>query len=100
MFMGSLMKHKIFKRSFLSKIGYLFCKPGVDEVMKMMDYREIGGTQFLGIKKPVIKAHGSSDALAFRNAVRQAMEAAENDISVQLEQELIQLKALEETSND
>ena len=97
MFMGSLMKHKIFKRSFLSKIGYLFCKPGVDEVMKMMDYREIGGTQFLGIKKPVIKAHGSSDALAFRNAVKQAMEAAENNISAELEAALAQIK---ENSDD
>ena len=99
MFMGSLMKHKIFKRSLLSKIGYLLCKPGVDEVMGMMDYREIGGTQFLGIKKPVIKAHGSSDARAFRNAVKQAMDAAESDISAQLE---LELKALskEETQDD
>ena len=88
MFMGSLMKHKIFKRNFFSKIGYLFCKPGVDEVMKMMDYREIGGTQFLGIRKPVIKAHGSSDALAFRNAVKQAMDAANSDITEELEQML------------
>ncbi len=88
MFMGSLMKHKIFKRNFFSKIGYLFCKPGVDEVMKMMDYREIGGTQFLGIKKPVIKAHGSSDALAFRNAVKQAMDAAKSDITEELEKML------------
>ena len=92
MFMGSMMKHKIFKRSFLSKIGYLFCKPGVDEVMKMLDYREIGGTQFLGIKKPVIKAHGSSDALAFCNAVKQAMDAAGSDISEELEQALAKAK--------
>ena len=91
-FMGSLMKHKIFKRNILSMIGYLFCKKGVDEVMKMMDYREIGGTEFLGIQKPVIKAHGSSDALAFRNAVRQAMMAAENNIAADLEQNLAQLK--------
>ena len=97
MFMGSLMKHKIFKRSFLSKIGYLFCKPGVDEVMGMLDYRTIGGTQFLGIKKPVIKAHGSSDALAFRNAVKQAMEAAKTDFSAELEQSL---QALEAAEND
>ena len=97
MFMGSLMKHKIFKRSFFSKIGYLFCKPGVDEVMKMMDYREIGGTQFLGIKKPVIKAHGSSDALAFRNAVKQAMDASGSDISAELEQALA---AIKESAND
>ena len=91
-FMGSLMKHKIFKRNILSMIGYLFCKKGVDEVMKMMDYREIGGTEFLGIQKPVIKAHGSSDALAFRNAIRQAMNAAENSIAADLEQNLAQLK--------
>ena len=97
-FMGSLMKHKIFKRSFLSKIGYLFCKPGVDEVMKMMDYREIGGTQFLGIKKPVIKAHGSSDALAFRNAVKQAMDATKADFSAELEAALKQLT--EEKADD
>lgn len=97
MFMGSMMKHKIFKRNIFSMIGYLFCKPGVDEVMKMLDYREIGGTQFLGIKKPVIKAHGSSDALAFRNAVKQAMDAVGSDISAELEQMLAKIK---ETAND
>ena len=97
MYMGSLMKHKIFKRSFLSKIGYLLCKPGVDEVMSLLDYRTIGGTQFLGIKKPVIKAHGSSDALAFRNAVRQAEEATKADFCAELEQALAMIK---ETSND
>lgn len=96
MFMGSLMKHRIFKRNLLSKIGYLFCKRGVDEIMKMLDYREIGGTQFLGIKKTVIKAHGSSDALAFRNAVKQAMDAAGSDISAELEQALAKMK---ETAN-
>jgi glycerol-3-phosphate acyltransferase PlsX len=96
-FMGSLMKHKIFKRNILSMIGYLFCKKGVDEVMKMMDYREIGGTQFLGVKKPVIKAHGSSDALAFRNAVKQAVDAAKADFSAELE---AALKALEEKTDD
>ena len=99
MFMGSLMKNKIFKRNFFSKIGYLFCRAGVKEVLKMLDYREIGGTQFLGIKKPVIKAHGSSDALAFRNAVRQAMDAAGSDISVELEQMLQQLSQ-KETEDD
>lgn len=95
MFMGSLMKHKIFKRSVYSIIGYLFCRRGVNDVMKMMDYREIGGTPFLGIKKPVIKAHGSSDARAFHNAVKQAMEVAESDISAELEQGLAAMKELQ-----
>ena len=99
MFMGSLMKHKIFKRSLLSKIGYLFCKPGVDEVMKMLDYREVGGTPFLGIRKPVIKAHGSSDVVAFSNAIKQAMDAAKSDITQELEQGLAAL-AVKETVND
>ena len=99
MFMGSLMKHKIFKRNIFSMLGYLFCKPGVDEVMKMMDSEEIGGTQFLGIKKPVIKAHGSSGVRAFRNAVKQAMDAAENDVSADLEAGLQQL-AEKENTND
>jgi len=99
-FMGSLMKHKIFKRNLLSKIGYLFCRKGVKDVLKMMDYREIGGTQFLGIKKPVIKAHGSSDALAFCNAVRQAEAAVESNIAEELAQELQALSAAKETAND
>lgn len=90
MFMGSLMK-KLFKKNLFSKIGYLFCKSGVNDFKKMLDYREIGGTPFLGIKKPVIKAHGASDALAFRNAVKQAMDAAKSDISQELEQGLSQL---------
>lgn len=96
-FMGSLMKHKIFKRNIFSMIGYLFCKKGVKEVFNMMDYREIGGTQFLGIRKPVIKVHGASDERAFRNAVKQAIDAAENNIAEELEQYLSLLK---ENSDD
>ena len=93
MFMGSQLK-KIFKSSLMTKIGYLLCKSGVQEMVKLMDYREIGGTQFLGIKKPVIKAHGASDALAFRNAVRQAMAAVEEDFTAQLEQDLAKMKEI------
>ena len=100
MFMGSLMKHKIFKRSIFSMLGYLLCKPGVNEVMGMLDYRTIGGTQFLGIKKPVIKAHGSSDELAFCNAVKQAMDAAANDFSEELESGLKKLSEVKEKSDD
>ncbi len=91
MFMGSMMK-KIFKKNIATKFGYLLCKKGVGEMMKMMDYREIGGTQFLGIQKPVIKAHGASDALAFRNAVRQAMTAAQGDITPELMRALAAIK--------
>jgi fatty acid/phospholipid biosynthesis enzyme len=65
-----------------------------------VDYRTIGGTQFLGIKKPVIKAHGSSDALAFRNALKQASDAAQKDINTELEYALQQLAKIKENTND
>ena len=91
MFMGSMLK-RVFKKNLFSKLGYLLCKSGVGDLMKLLDYREIGGTQFLGIQKPVIKAHGSSDALAFRNAVKQAMDAAEGNFTAQLEKDLAVLK--------
>lgn len=94
MFMGSMLK-RMFKKNLFSKIGYLLCKSGVGEIAKLLDYREIGGTQFLGIKKPVIKAHGSSDALAFRNAVKQAMTAAEGNFTSQLEQSLAAMKEID-----
>ena len=99
MFMGSLMK-RMFKKNLLSKLGYLLCASGVKEIMRLMDYRQIGGTQFLGIKKPVIKAHGSSDALAFRNALKQAAEAAGKDITQDLEQALRLLAEAKELGHD
>ena len=96
MFMGSLMS-RMFKKNLLSKLAALLVMKDIKAFKKLLEYREIGGTQFLGIKKPVNKAHGSSDALAFRNAVRQAESAVANDISAQLEQEL---SALKEISDD
>ncbi len=97
MFMGSLMKHEIFKRNIFSMLGYLLCKAGVNEVMGVLNSDTIGGTQFLGIKKPVIKAHGSSGVTAFRNAIRQAEEAAEKNFAAELEAELEKMK---ETDDD
>ena len=93
-FMGSLMS-QMFKKNLLSKLAAALVMKDIKAFKKLLDYREIGGTQFLGIKKPVIKAHGSSDALAFRNAVRQAVEAAQGDITGELEEALAAMKAKE-----
>ena len=98
-FMGSLVS-KMFKKNIFSKLAALLCMKDIKALKKLLDYREIGGTQFLGIRKPVIKAHGSSDVLAFRNAVRQAMDAANRDISVELEQGLQKLAAAKEIIHD
>lgn len=79
LFMGSMVK-EIFYRNLLTKIGGLFCKKGTDAMKKKMDYRETGGSVLLGISKPVIKAHGSSDELAVFGAIRQAMLAVESGV--------------------
>lgn len=96
MFMGSLMS-KMFKKNLLSKLAAALVMKDIKAFKKLLDYREIGGTQFLGIQKPVIKAHGSSDEVAFRNAIRQAEEAASHSFSQQLEEGLA---ALKEIGND
>ena len=95
MFMAKEMK-KIFYKNFITKIGGLLCKKGVKQMKKMLDPSEVGGTPFVGIKKPVIKAHGSSDARAFQNAVRQAIAAAENNPAQELEAALKQIAAAKE----
>lgn len=93
-FMGSLVS-RMFKKNALTKVAALLCSSGIKSLKKLLDYREIGGTQFLGIRKPVIKAHGSSDAKAFSNAVGQAVEAAGQDFSQELEAGLRILQAKE-----
>lgn len=77
MYMSGLIT-QVFMRNILTKLGYLLCKRGVQDMKKSMDYREVGGSVLIGIGKPVIKAHGSSDARAVRGAVRQAITAVES----------------------
>ena len=80
LFMASKMKDK-FNKNLLTKLAALLCMDGVKAFKKKMDYRETGGTALIGLNKPVIKAHGSSDALAIRNAIRQAIGAVEADVA-------------------
>ena len=83
LFMASMMKN-MFKKNVLTKLAALLCMDGVKAFKKKMDYRETGGTALIGLSKPVIKAHGSSDALAIRNAIRQAIGAVEADVAATL----------------
>ncbi len=63
-----------------SKLGAVLLKPQLNEMKKLMDYREYGGAPLLGTRMPVVKAHGSSDALAFKNGIRQLISFIENDV--------------------
>ena len=70
------------KKAFLSgmsgKVAALLMKKQLTALKCRFDAREHGGAPILGVKKPVIKAHGSSDRLAFANAIRQAISYAES----------------------
>ncbi len=82
-FMSGMLK-ELFLRSALTKLAAVICRSGIQAFKSKLDYREVGGTMLLGISKPVVKAHGSSDARAIRSAVRQAMEAVNGGMADEL----------------
>ena len=60
----------LFYKNLRTKLAALLVKKDIAEFKKKLDYSEVGGSMFLGIAKPVIKAHGSSDAKAIGRAIR------------------------------
>lgn len=78
----------IFYASVISKLAALTVKKSFMQFKKDMDVKEHGGSPILGLRKPVIKAHGSSDARAFKSAIRQAMRFAESGAIESLERQL------------
>ncbi len=101
--LGKLLLGKL-KAMFLStpvtKLAALSMKRQIDVMKKQFDSSEHGGSPILGISKPVIKAHGSSDAKAFKNAIRQAINYAESgaiyDIAASAQAHAARKKAAQE----
>ena len=97
--MGALMKDalkSIFFANLLTKLGALCVKKQLGVFMKQMDYKTIGGSPLLGTAKPVFKAHGSSDAIAFFGAFRQAKMFVENNAIEEMTEAIAKLVAKEE----
>ncbi|KNF08771.1 phosphate acyltransferase PlsX [Gottschalkia purinilytica] len=82
------MLKDVFMKSFMTKIGAAILKPSLKEFKKTLDYSEYGGAPLLGIKGAVIKAHGSSDEFAIKNAIRQAKTFIENKIIEKIEEDI------------
>jgi len=78
-FVASEMK-KIFMKNMVSKLAAAMVKSGIDDFKSIFDVSETGGTALLGISKPVIKAHGNSEAYAIRSAIKQAMQVTQSGI--------------------
>ena len=80
--MGSFFAKKVkWIFSGAGKLGAIFSLGKIKAFRKQMDYKEVGGSALLGVRKPVIKAHGSSDGTAFFNAVRQAKKCVEGNVA-------------------
>ncbi len=74
-----LLKEEFVKNT-LRKIGASLLKSGFKDFKERFDYTEYGGAPFLGVKGVLIKAHGSSDAKAVKNAIRQGIKFVENNV--------------------
>lgn len=85
--MGKMFSQEL-KGMFLSslgtKLGALLLSKQIKAFKKRMDASEVGGALLLGIRRPVIKAHGNSDGRAFLNAIRQAALCCQNDVVGQI----------------
>lgn len=77
-----------FYKNTLSKLSYLGVRSGINDMKTQFDYKEYGGAVMLGVRKPVIKAHGSADARCFKNAIKQAVMFLQTDLIDKIEKEL------------
>lgn len=79
--MGSFFSKKMkWLYSGIGTVGALFSMNKIKTFKAQMDYRETGGSALMGVRKPVIKAHGSSDSKAFFNAIRQAKKCVDGKV--------------------
>lgn len=83
----SMIKEEIMT-STMAKIGAIFLKPTFNSLKKKMDYKEYGGAPFLGVDGICVKAHGSSDGKAFKNAIRQARLFHKNELIKKIKEEI------------
>lgn len=70
----------VFYKSTVNKLAAAVLKGDLKEMKKSMDVNEVGGTALIGISKPVVKAHGSSNAASIFAAVRQAIAFADSGL--------------------
>ncbi len=91
-YLGGEVK-KLFLHSLMTKVAGLLVKSGLRSFKEQLDPDRVGGTAFLGISKPVIKAHGSSGAKAIENAVYQAARVAQSGIIAEIEANVDKMKA-------
>jgi len=76
-----------------SKIGALIAKPAFRRLKKRFDQDEVGGAPLLGVNGVVVKAHGSSNAKAFKNAIFQAKRMVDGNVVPTIAERITRLNA-------
>ena len=84
----SLLKQGIYAGGTRAKLGALMLKPVFKGLKRKLDYNEHGGAAFLGLKKPVVKAHGSSKAKSVCGAILQVRDMIKGGVSEMLAADL------------
>lgn len=70
----------VFMKNMKTKLAALVVRKDMKELIKSMDYDEVGGAPVLGCAKPVFKAHGSAKAKTMKNAIRVTIDYVKNDV--------------------
>ena len=84
-------------RSWRTRIGYLFAKPGFHEVFARLDYTEYGAAPLLGVKAGCFVGHGVSDAKAIKNAILRAAEFCSADLHNKMRAKIAEMRAFEDS---
>ncbi|MGN0452701.1 MAG: phosphate acyltransferase PlsX [Ruminococcus sp.] len=83
----------IFTKNIKNKLAAAMVLSDVKELKKQFDYSELGGAPILGVKKPVFKAHGNSDATSFKNAIKLTIQYVNQGIVEEISESLQKIKA-------
>ena len=82
----------IYRKNWKTMLSALLIKKDFYALRSKMNPDAVGGTALLGISKPVIKAHGSSNAAAIHSAILQAAKAAETDIAARMQDNISRMR--------
>ena len=100
--LGKFVKRSLkdsMKKNILSILASIPSLPAMKRFAKTVDYKEYGGALFLGVKKPVVQAHGSSDEKLFEFTIKQAEQFVENKAVDKMIEEFQKINKTNETEN-
>jgi phosphate acyltransferase len=90
----SMIKREL-SATVITKTGAMLARPAFKNLKKRLDYAEYGGAPLLGVRRMVVICHGSSNARAIRNAIRNVKEFSEHGAQERIERGLAETNARE-----